>query len=334
MLRWGTLSTANIGRAAVNPAIQASRNGELLAVASRNPAGAEAFGEEWGIPTRYGSYAALLDDERIEAVYNPLPNSLHREWTLKAAEAGKHILCEKPLGLGEAECREMAAAAKANGVKLLEAFMYRFHPRTERVLEMVRGGLVGDVRMIRSAFTFRLTRPHNIRLDPDLGGGALMDVGCYCVNVSRTMAGEEPTEVQARAVWTDSGVDGQLAGMLRFENDVLAVFDCALTMERAEFYEVAGTDGVLRVPSAYLPGAGDASILEHRARGEVVEHRVEGADEYRLMVEHFADCILGDRPLRYSAEEAALNMRVIEALYRSARAGGSRVAVERPGVGS
>jgi predicted dehydrogenase len=326
-LRWGTLSTANIGRAAVNPAIQNSRNGELLAVASRDAARAEAFGEEWGIPTRYGSYAALLEDERIDAVYNPLPNSLHLEWTLKAAEAGKHVLCEKPLGLGEAECREMAAAARANGVELLEAFMYRFHPRTERVLEMVRDGRVGELRTIRSAFTFRLTRPDNIRLDPDLGGGALMDVGCYCVNVSRTLAGAEPTEAQARAVWTDSGVDGQLAGMLRFENDVLAIFDCALTMERAEFYEVAGTDGFLRVPSAFLPGTGDVGILEHRARGEVVEHRVEGADEYRLMVEHFADGVLEDRPLRYSPDEAALNMRVIEALYRSARAGGPPTAV-------
>jgi len=329
-LGWGTLSTANIGRAAVNPAIQASRNGALLAVASRDPARAEAFGEEWGIPTRYGSYDALLADERIDAVYNPLPNSLHLEWTLRAAEAGKHILCEKPLGLNEAECREMAAAARANGVKLLEAFMYRFHPRTERVLEMVGEGRVGDLRTIRSAFTFRLTRPDNIRLDPELGGGALMDVGCYCVNVSRTMVGAEPAEVQARAVWTETGVDGQLAGMLRFENDVLATFDCALTMERSEFYEVAGTDGVLRVPAAYLPGTKDVAILEHRGRGEVVEHRSPGADEYLLMVEHFADCVLDDRPLRYSAEEAALNMRVIEALYRSARAGGAPMSVERP----
>ncbi|MEJ2203187.1 MAG: Gfo/Idh/MocA family oxidoreductase [Gemmatimonadota bacterium] len=326
-LRWGTLSTANIGRAAVNPAIQASRNGELLAVASRDAARAEAFGEEWGIPVRYGSYEQLLADERVDAVYNPLPNSLHLEWTLRAAEAGKHVLCEKPLGLGETECREMAAAARANGVKLLEAFMYRFHPRTARVLEMVRNGQVGELRMIRSAFTFRLTRPGNIRLDPDLGGGALMDVGCYCVNVSRTMAGSEPTEVQARASWTETDVDGQLAGIMRFDNDILATFDCALTMERTEFYEVAGTDGVLHVPSAYLPGTGDVPVLEQRGRGEVVEHGVEGADEYRLMVEHFADCVLDDRPLRYSAEEAALNMRVIEALYRSARAGGSPEAI-------
>jgi predicted dehydrogenase len=326
-LRWGTLSTANIGRAAVNPAIQASRNGVLLAVASRDGKRAETFGEQWGIPTRYGGYDALLQDERIDAVYNPLPNSLHLEWTIRAAEAGKHVLCEKPLGLGEAECREMAAAAKANGVELLEAFMYRFHPRTEQVLGMVRDGVVGDLRTIRSAFTFRLSRPDNIRLDPDLGGGALMDVGCYCVNVSRTMAGTEPVEVQAQAIWAPSGVDEQLAGVLRFENGVLAVFDCALSMERAEFYEVAGTDGFLRVPSAYLPGKGTAPILEHRARGEIVEHSVPGADEYQLMVEHFADCVLHGGPLRYTAEEAALNMRVMESLYRSARKGGAPVPV-------
>jgi len=325
MLRWGTLSTANIGRAAVNPAIQASRNGVLLAVASRDAGRADAFGEKWGIPTRYGSYQALLDDDRIEAVYNPLPNSLHREWTVRAVEAGKHVLCEKPLGLTEVECRDMAAAAHANGVKLLEAFMYRFHPRTERVLEMVEEGRVGELRTIRSAFTFRLTRPDNIRMDPTLGGGALLDVGCYCVNVSRTMAGAEPVEVQARAVWSERGVDEQLAGTLRFDNDVLALFDCALTMERAEFYEVAGTEGYVRVPSAFLPGTGEAPVLEHRAGGEVIEHRVEGADEYRLMVEHFADAVLEGRPLRYPPEEAALNLRVLEGLYRSARAGGEPV---------
>jgi predicted dehydrogenase len=324
-LRWGVISTANIGRAAVNPAIQASANGELVAVASRDAQVARAFAESHGIPRHHGSYQALLDDPDIEAVYNPLPNSLHLEWSVKAMEAGKHVLCEKPLALDEAECRVMVAAAEANGVKLLEAFMYRFHPRTQRVVELVRGGAVGEPRVIRSSFTFRLTRPDNIRLDPELGGGALMDVGCYCVNVSRTMAGAEPVEVQATANWTDRGVDEELAGTLRFPGDVLAVFDCSLTMERCEFYEVAGTDGHLRIESSFLPGTGDAPILHHRGREGVSTELVPGADEYQVMVEHFADCVLNDRPLRYPAEEAALNMKTIEALYRSARAGGAPV---------
>jgi predicted dehydrogenase len=221
----------------------------------------------------------------------------------------------------------MAAAADANGVKLLEAFMYRFHPRTRRVLEMVRGGDIGDLRTIRSTFTFRLTRPDNIRLDPDLGGGALMDVGCYCVNVSRTMAGAEPVEVQATANWTGRGVDEEMAGTLRFPGGVLAVFDCSLTTERCEFYEVAGTEGHLRIESAFLPGRDDAAILHHRGREGVTTEVVPGADEYELMVEHFADCVLNDKPMRYPADEAALNMRTIEALYRSARDGGTPVAL-------
>ncbi|MCG6958224.1 MAG: Gfo/Idh/MocA family oxidoreductase, partial [Gemmatimonadetes bacterium] len=205
-LRWGVMSTANIGRAAVNPAIQASTNGVLTVIASRDEARARAFAERASIPRWHGSYEALVDDPEVDALYIALPNSLHREWTIRAAEAGKHVLCEKPLALDAGECREMQAAADAHGVKLMEAFMYRFHPRTGKVLEMVRSGALGDLRTLRSAFTFRLTRPGNIRMDPDLGGGALMDVGCYCVNVSRTVVGGEPVAAQARAHWAASGV--------------------------------------------------------------------------------------------------------------------------------
>jgi predicted dehydrogenase len=292
-LRWGVISTANIGRVAVNPAIQAASNGELLAVASRDSERARSFAEAHSIPRHYGSYQDLLVDADIDAVYNPLPNSLHLEWTVRAADAGKHILCEKPMALNERECREM----------------------------------IGELRAIRSAFTFRLTRPDNIRMDPELGGGALMDVGCYCVNVSRTLAGAEPDEVQATARWAASGVDEQLVGTLMFSDGVMAHFDCALTMERCESYEVAGTDGYLTVPESFLPGTNDARILEHRGRGEVVHHTIAGADEYQRMVEHFGDAVLHGRPLRYTPEEAAQNMRVIEALYRSARGRGRVVAI-------
>lgn len=329
-LRWGVLSTANIGRAAVNPAIQASGNGELVAVASRDAARAREFAEAHGIPRSFGSYAELLAEPDIDAVYIPLPNSLHLPWTVKAAEAGKHVLCEKPLALDEAECREMSAAAEANGVRLLEAFMYRFHPRTQRVVELVRDGAVGDLRVIRSTFTFRLTRPDNIRLDPALGGGALMDVGCYCVNVSRTMAGEEPEEVAAVANWTERGVDEEMTGLLRFPGGVTAHFDCALTMERCEVYEVAGTEGHLEVPASFLPGTADAPIHHHRGRQGAETEVVGGVDEYREMVEHFAECVLNERSFRYSAEEAALNMRTIDALYRSARNGGAPVRLPQP----
>lgn len=326
-IRWGVISTANIGRAAVIPAIQASRNGELVAVAGRDADKARAFALKLGIPRSYGSYQALLEAQDIDAVYVPLPNSLHREWTLRAAELGKHVLCEKPLGLTAQECLEMEAAAERNQVKLMEAFMYRFHPRTEKVLEMIGAGQLGELRLIHSAFTFRLTRPDNIRLKPELGGGSLMDVGCYCVNISRTVAGAEPVEAQALARWSLSGVDEQMVGTLRFANGMLAQFDCALTMERREVYELAGTDAFLAVPAAFLPGEADVGILETRSRGSLEQHVIPGVDEYRLMAEHFADCILQDRPPRYPAAEAAANMRVIEALYRSAREDGRVIRI-------
>jgi predicted dehydrogenase len=279
---------------------------------------ADSFATELGIPKAYGSYDALLEAEDIDAIYIPLPNSMHCEWTIRAAEKGKHILCEKPLALNMMECQEMDAAANKYGVKLMEAFMYRFHPRSEKVLEMLKDGLVGELRYLRSVFTYRLTRPNNIRLRPELGGGSLMDVGCYCVNISRTLARAEPVEVQSYARWSQSGVHEQMSGTLRFSNGLVAQFNCALVMDRNEVYEVAGTDGFLIVETAFLPGKGDVTIDEYRSRGELIQHNIKGANEYQLMVEDFADCILVNRQPRYTASEAALNMRAIEALFQSA----------------
>jgi predicted dehydrogenase len=216
----------------------------------------------------------------------------------------------------------MDRAARKNGVVLMEAFMYRFHPRTERVSKLIREGAIGPLAAVQSTFTFRLRRSDDIRLQKELAGGALMDVGCYCVNVSRTLASAEPVEVQAFASWASSGVDQQMAGTLRFESGVLAQFDCALTLERRELYHAAGPDGHLSVGSAFLPGEGEATIEEHHGRQGRSIHTIPGADEYRLMVEHFADSVLERREVRYPASEAAANLRAIEALYRSARNGG------------
>jgi len=326
-VRWGVISTARIGAKAVIPAIQASSNGEMVAVASRKEARAESFAEEHGIATAFGSYQDLLDDAGIDAVYNPLPNSLHKDWTIRAAEKGKHILCEKPLALNAEECREMAAAAEANGVKLMEAFMYRFHPRTEKIVEMVRDGALGDLKQIRSSFTFLLDRPEDVRWDPELGGGALMDLGCYCIDISRMAAGQEPVEVRAMANFDESGVDKQMAGTLRFEDGLLAHFDCALTMERTQVYHIHGSEAHVRAMDAFLPGTDDAVIELFDLENNLIPHVVPGVDEYRLMVEHFADCVLDDTTPRFSAEEAALNMRVIEALHESAKNDGAIVAV-------
>lgn len=327
-VRWGILSTANIGRRAVTPALRAARNCEVVAVASRDASRARAYAAEFGLPRHHGAYDELLADPTVDAIYNPLPNSLHKEWTLKALAAGKHVLCEKPVGLSARECLEMHEAALANGRLLMEAFMYRFHPRTERVLELLKERPLGKLRLVRSAFTFSVTNPSNIRLQPELGGGALMDVGCYCVNVSRTLVGGEPLEAQAFAVWSGKGVDAELVGVLRFEDDVFAQFHCALDTYRQEFVEVVGDAGRLRLDKAFLPGAADTLIGTVTPRGEA-EEPVSGADEYQLMVEHFADCVLAGTPARYDAREAAANLAVMEALYRSARAGGEPQAVER-----
>ncbi len=323
-LRWGVLSTANIGRVAVNPAIQASGNGRLLAVASRDEARARAFAEAHGIPRAHGSYESLLADPEIDAVYIPLPNSMHREWTIRALEQGKHVLCEKPLALNAAECRDMEAAAKSSGRLLMEAFMHRFHPRTEALVQLAADGTLGTLRAVRSAFTFRLSRPDNIRFDPALGGGALMDVGCYCVNVSRTLAAAEPVEVQAWANWGATGVDVELTGVLRFASGLHAHFDCSLSSDRREVAEVAGAEASATMEDAFLPGVGAVELTERRA-GATTSRGFDGANEYVLMVEHFADAVLGRTVLRYSASEAAANMAVIDALYRSARSGRSEV---------
>jgi predicted dehydrogenase len=328
-VRFGVLSTANIGKNQVNPAIKASRNAELLAVASRDLVRAREFAAQGAIPRYYDAYEALLDDPDVDAVYIPLPNSMHREWTIRAAEKGKHILCEKPLATSVADCRAMQAAAAANRVTLMEAFMYRFHPRTIKLLERAAAGALGEIRTIRSAFTFRLTRPDNIRFLSELGGGCLFDLGCYCVDVSRGLARSEPVEAQAFAHWNEQGVDTQLAGTLRFQNGVLAQFDCSFLLERREFVEAAGVEGSLMSPSeTFVNSVEDIEIVERRGRAAEVRHAVKGDNHYRLMIEHFADAVLGLAPLRHGLSESILNLAAIEALYESARSGGRPVAVK------
>lgn len=332
-IRWGVLSTANIGRKWVSPAIRASRNGVLHAVGSRQPEAARAHAAEVGFAVAHGSYEALLADPEVDAVYIPLPNGLHHRWTIAAAEAGKDILCEKPLAPTAAECREMAAAARANGVLLMEAFMYRFHPRTEALVALVRSGALGTPPVVRSHFTFRLTNPANIRFDAALGGGALLDVGCYCVNVSRTVLGAEPVEVQATATWGPTRVDTQLAGILTFASGAAAHFDCAITHERSERVEVAGPLGRVVSEGAFVASLGPESLTIVR-EGATSTEAFEAANQYQRMVEHFADQALvrragGTSALRYDASEATANVAVMEALLRSARHGGRPEPVAR-----
>jgi predicted dehydrogenase len=326
-VQWGILSTANIGRAAMVPAIQSASNAELLGIASRDAERAFGYATRYNIPNSYPSYEAMLHDPDIEAVYIPLPNSLHCEWAIKTATAGKHVLCEKPMALSEAECREMAAAADANGVRLMEAFMYRFHPQIAAALTLIDDGAIGEMRHMHSAFTFRLTRQDNIRLDPQLGGGSLMDVGSYCVNIFRTVAAEEPVEVQATAEWHPGGVDDRMVGLLRFDSGITAQFDCALSLARRETFLPSGTEGTMELSRAFLPGTNSTTILLRHGYNESDTRTIAGVDEYRLMVEHFSDCIFTNTSPLFDAREAAMNMRAIEGLYRSAATGGAPVSL-------
>ncbi|HKV46025.1 MAG TPA: Gfo/Idh/MocA family oxidoreductase [bacterium] len=318
-IHWGILGVANIAVKAVIPAIQHAANGSLDAIASRTAAKAQEAARGLGIARAHGSYEALLADPAIDAIYIPLPNSLHREWTIRCAEAGKHVLCEKPLAPTAAECTEMIAACHEHRVTLMEAFMYRFHPRTERVARAVADGALGEVRLVRAAFTFQISNPRNIRLQPALAGGALYDVGCYAVNVSRMILGE-PEGVFACGRIGEHGVDDQLGGVLTYPGGRMALIDCGLALARRQTYEVVGTDARLSVPLAFLPGTADAEW--HLTRGaDRSTEVIPGVDQYQLMIEHFGRAAgSGARPA-LPPEDAVGTLRVIEALHRSLRSG-------------
>lgn len=319
-IRWGIISTANIGLKRVIPAIQASRNGEVVAVASRSLEKAQDFAAQTGIPRAYGSYEELIADPEIDAIYNPLPNSEHAAWSIRCAEAGKPTLCEKPLASNADEAQTMVDAFAERGVLFAEAFMYRFHPQTQQVLKMVTAGAVGTVTAIQATFCFPVADEDDIRLSKPLAGGALMDVGCYCVNVIRLMTGEEPEWVHAAARFGErSQVDEALAGVMRFPSGVIAHFDCGLRSFRTHTYEIRGTRGRIHVGEAFVMEAGAGTIIRHWQGTRYDEIDIAPANHYTLMAEDFADALLNGRPPRYAPQDAVANMRVIDRLLAAAR---------------
>lgn len=321
-IRWGILSTARIGENRVIPAIQRSRNGVVSAVASRSLERARAFAERLGIPAAYGSYEDLIDSPDVDAIYNPLPNSEHAAWSIRCAQAGKPVLCEKPLAKDAAEAQTMVDAFAERGVLLAEAFMYRFHPQHWRVKQIIAEGALGDLQFISASFTFTIRDENNIRLQRALAGGALMDVGCYCINAMRLLTGEEPVRVQALARFGErSGVDEAIAGLLEFPSGVLGHFDAGLRAYRLHTYEVRGTQGRIQLEQAFIPYGADTLIRcwqgDHYS--EIVIPQV---DQYQLMVEDFADALINRRPPKFPPQDAVENMRVIDRLLESARANG------------
>jgi predicted dehydrogenase len=319
-IRWGILSTANIGAKRVIPAIQQSSNGVVAAVASRDLARAQAFADELDIPQAYGSYEELIAADDIDAIYNPLPNSLHAEWSIRCAEAGKPTLCEKPLASDANEAQRMVDAFAGRNVLFAEAFMYRFHPQTQRVKQMVADGAVGTMQVIDAAFSFRVGNEDNVRLSGPLAGGALRDVGCYCVNTMRFMTGDEPESVAADAQFGRvSGVDETLAGTLRFPSGVIGHFDCSLRTFREHRYEIRGTTGRILVEEAFVLTDEKPSTIKWWHEDAYEEIEIAPANHYTLMVEDFADALLNNRPPKFAPQDAVSNMYVIDRLLAVAR---------------
>lgn len=317
-LNWGLLSTARINRALIPP-LQVSRRNKLLAVASRSQAAADAYAREKKIPRAYGSYEALLADPEIDVIYNPLPNHLHAEWTIKAVEAGKHVLCEKPLALSVAEVDAIIAAARKHGRVVAEAFMYRHHPQTLKVMELVKSGSLGTLKLIRGSFTFILTREGDVRLKPEWGGGSIWDVGCYPISYARAVVGAEPREVFGWQVTGPSGIDETFVGQMRFESGVLAQFDSSFVIPFHAFMEIVGSEGALNIPHPFKPGIAEKIYL---TRGERIETiTIKGAELYSGEVEDMADAILLGKPPRIALEDSRANVAAIAAFLESARTG-------------
>jgi predicted dehydrogenase len=310
---WGFLSTANINDKLL-PGAEASPDVELVAVASRDLGRAEAYARERGIERAYGRYEDLLADPKIEAVYISLPNSMHVEWSIQALEAGKHVLCEKPLSRHPEDVDRAFDAAENAGRILMEAFMYRHNPQTKRLKELVEGGAIGRLRLVRAAFSFPLDDAANVRLNDELEGGGLMDVGCYCISGSRLLAGE-PESVYGEQVAAPSGVDELFTGTLRFAGDVLAEIDCGLVLPERDELEAIGEEGSIFLDD---PWHCRKPVIEVRREEGMERIELEPEDSYRLQLENMSAAIRGHAEPLLGREDALGQARALQALYRSA----------------
>ncbi len=321
-IRWGILSAARIARRSVGPGIRKARNGELRAVASRSLERAQAFASDLEISTAYGSYEELLADPDIDAVYIPLPTSLHHRWVIAAARAGKHLLVDKPFAVDAAQAVEMVDACREAGVQLIEGFMYRYDPRHARLRELVADGAIGDLRQINTAFCFPITRdPANVRLSTELAGGALGDLGTYCVSVSRLHMGGEPGRLAARMTSDpEFGVDFDGNALLEFDDGRTATVAFSFLTSRRHFLELVGTEGTLRVERHVLAPGESTSIEIETASGTVTE-LFPPFDTYQAEVENLGDAIRGEAAPLVDGDEAIRQMRVLDAVRESARSG-------------
>ncbi|MCB2223956.1 MAG: Gfo/Idh/MocA family oxidoreductase [Actinobacteria bacterium] len=320
-LRWGVLSTATIGVQKVIPAIQSASECEVIAIASRDLERARSAASLLGIPRPYGTYQELLSDDDVDAVYIPLPNDAHAEWTIRAAEAGKHVLCEKPLALSAAQAREMALACAGAGVKLAEAFMYRQHPTWVEAVRLVRSGAIGELQAVQSFFSYYNDDPADIRNRVERGGGAIMDIGCYCINLSRMLFDAEPTRIEA-LVHRDPvmGIDITSSVLLEFPGGGRSDFTCSIRAEPDQRVHIVGSSGRIEIEipfnippdretRIFVTSGGDPPVAP--ATGTRV---FEPVDQYAVQAGAFARAVLDDTDLAVPIEDAIANMKVIETI--------------------
>lgn len=316
-VKWGVLSTANIGLNLVIPGMQKGDYSSIVAISSRNKEKAQKVASELNIPKIYGSYEELLKDDEIDAIYNPLPNHLHVPWSIKVLEAGKHLLCEKPIGLNAKEAQELLQVSKKYPqLKVMEAFMYRFHPQWNEVKAWIQNGEIGDIKSIQSAFTYYNDDPDNIRNKAEIGGGGLMDIGCYCISASRYLMNSEPISVYGEIERdADFSTDVVTTGTLVFPK-ATASFVCSTLASPNQQMTVYGTTGLIELEVPFNPLENETSIILKR-EGEVVQEKTLQANHYTLQGDQFSKAILEDIPPPTPLEDALNNMKVIDGIFES-----------------
>jgi predicted dehydrogenase len=320
-LRWGVLSSAKIGREKVIPAIQISRLGEVVAIASRTQEGADLAAKELGIVRAHGSYEALLADPNVDAIYNPLPNHLHVPWTIKALEAGKHVLCEKPLGLNTADVKKLIEVTEQYPhLRVMEAFMYRFHPQWKAVVKLVREGRIGKIRSVHSNFSYNNHETDNIRNIVDWGGGALMDIGCYCISLSRLIYGAEPSRVVGQITpFPGHDVDCFASSIMSFAEGN-ATFTVSTKSESEQHVKIYGELGTILIPQPfYNPNPGTDTHIELKLDGAYEQIVQTASNHYSNMTDEFAESINNNTPVPTPLSDALANMKIIDAIFASAK---------------
>ena len=330
-LRWGVLGTGNIARQFADGVIKTARRSTITSVGSRSLESASGFAQRREISTVHGSYDALLADPNVDAIYNSLPNSLHHEWTIKTLRAGKHVLCEKPFALTHTEAEEMFDEARKAKRVLVEAFMYRSHPLTHAMIDAVRGGEIGELKLIRTSFCYKTSRiDGNVRFERELGGGGLMDVGCYCISFSRMLAGEEPMEIRASAHMHERGVDDLVVATMKFPAGVVASFTCGMSVHADNTAYVCGTDGYIEIPIPWKPPTNSAVYTIAKSTPPKMDIAAgapprppketrtvdAGKELYALEADDFAAAVLDGKPPALTEADTLGNMAVLDEMRR------------------